>query len=455
MPSAPPPHRRFGLRSKVGLLVTAISVGASVCAGTFAYRQMTELTHDAALTHSTAVLDALSVPAAIAIAEANLPKLDSYVAELVMQRSTDVLILEIVDLEGRVLITSETGMVGVHGARFNSEFMERALRADTPYFIFGPDPYHPRWLDISRPVELGQRWGTLIARFSLLPLTNRLDALTRTIIILAALAALFGWVVSLLVLNRLVVQPVRRLADMARRLGEGEFTVRTTYDRHDEVRDLSESLNTMAERLQEYTSGLETAVQERTADLEQANEELKRLATTDGLTGLRNHRFFQETLKLEVKKSRRHSRPVTVCMVDVDHFKHFNDTHGHPAGDVVLRTLARTLEQRLRTTDIVARYGGEEFSLILLDTHPDAGERTANELTQVIRETAFEGGQSQPMGRVTISVGIASFPDDANSPAELISRADEALYASKHCGRDRVTRWRSDLAEATHEGTKK
>lgn len=455
MPPAAPPNRRIGLRSKVGLLVTTISVGASVCAGTFAYRQMTELTHDAALSHATAVLDALSVPAAIALADANLPKLDSYVAELVMQRSTDVLILEVVDLEGRVLITSETGMVGVHGARFDSEFMARALRAETPYFVFGPDLYRPRWLDISRPVELGQRWGTLVARFSLLPLTNRLDTLTRTIIVLAALAAIFGWLISLLVLNRLVVQPVRRLADMARRLGEGDFDVRTTYHRHDEVRDLSESLNTMAERLQKYTGGLEAAVQERTADLEEANEELKRLATTDGLTGLRNHRFFQEALKLEVKKSQRHSRPVTICMVDVDHFKHFNDTHGHPAGDEVLRTLATTLEQRLRTTDIVARYGGEEFSLILLDTDPADGEKTANELVQVIRETNFDGEGTQPMGRVTISVGVATFPDDADSPAELLSRADAALYASKHSGRDRSTRWQAELHASTADGDEK
>ncbi|MCA9549748.1 MAG: hypothetical protein KC933_06910, partial [Myxococcales bacterium] len=119
--------RRVGLRVEVGVLVAVISVVASAGAGILAYRQMAELTDQAGIIHATAVLDALSAPAAVAIAAHDFPKLDNFVAELVAQRSTDVLFMEVVDPDGRVLATSQTGMVGVQEGRFEEGFMTRAL----------------------------------------------------------------------------------------------------------------------------------------------------------------------------------------------------------------------------------------------------------------------------------------------------------------------------------------
>ncbi|MCB9651302.1 MAG: diguanylate cyclase [Deltaproteobacteria bacterium] len=443
--------RRVGLRVEVGVLVAVISVVASAGAGILAYRQMAELTDQAGIIHATAVLDALSAPAAVAIAAHDFPKLDNFVAELVAQRSTDVLFMEVVDPDGRVLATSQTGMVGVQEGRFEEGFMTHALDAQGTYFAFGPDREAPRYLDVAKPVILGQRWGTLVARFSLEPFSDRLVMLKRTVIALAALSALLGWVVTIVLLERVVVRPVRKLASMARRLGEGELDIRTAYQRRDEIGELGMSLNTMARRLERYTTGLEGAVRERTADLEAANQELKRLATTDGLTGLRNHRFFQDTLEFELKRASRHPHPLTLCMLDVDHFKTLNDTHGHPVGDEALRTLARALERRLRATDIVARYGGEEFAIVLLDTDAAGGLAFAETLAEVVRETDFPGAETQPLGRLSVSIGVATFPSDAADRAQLIRRADAALYEAKRQGRDRVVRWHEGLVEGSLE----
>lgn len=451
---AAPSRRPKRLRTQVGILVAAISVVASVSAGLLGVRQTTKLMHEASQAHAMAVLDALAVPAAVAIADNDLAKLDSFVNELARRNEPtgeirkDIMSLEVFDLEGRVLATSKTGMVGVAPSSGDDTFLARALLSEGPYFEFEGDPQDPTALHISKPIELGQRWGTLVARFSLSHYMNRLSDRRKFAFGLAAISALVGWLVTVYLLERLMVQPVRRLARLAKRLGEGELDLRTAYHRPDEIGDLARSLNTMARRLETYTTSLEGAVRERTADLQAANRRLERLATTDGLTGLRNHRFFQETLEFELKRAARHPRPLTLCMLDVDHFKQFNDTHGHPAGDEVLRTVARLLEQRLRSTDIVARYGGEEFAVVLLDTDREGSLALAASLCEVVREARFDGAETQPLGGLTISVGVATFPDDGEDRATLIRRADAALYAAKRQGRDRVVQWDPELPES-------
>lgn len=190
---------------------------------------------------------------------------------------------------------------------------------------------------------------------------------------------------------------------------------------------------------QEMTEKLESRVAERTAELESVNHQLEALSATDGLTGVFNRRYFDTRLAEEALRSRRQG-PMALIMIDVDHFKSFNDNLGHQAGDACLRRLADALTTVVRRgTDIVARYGGEEFAIILPYTDATgAGELAEKVRKNVEQELRFQW-EGQPVP-VTISVGVAAAPGGLPvEPGQLIAAADEALYASKQAGRNRVT----------------
>lgn len=155
-------------------------------------------------------------------------------------------------------------------------------------------------------------------------------------------------------------------------------------------------------------------------------------ARTDGLTGLSNHITFQSMLRTEHERMLRYGSPYSILLVDLDHFKRINDTHGHPMGDEILRRVARLLRQRARVTDTVARYGGEEFALLLLETTREQATTVAEDACCVVRD----GDLPVP---VTVSVGLASSSDGfAESAEELLAAADRALYAAKDAGRNQV-----------------
>jgi len=192
------------------------------------------------------------------------------------------------------------------------------------------------------------------------------------------------------------------------------------------------------EELERLNAHLEDLVLQRTMELEEANARLSKLAVTDGLTGLFNHRHFHERLARETDRAGRTGEPVTLLMIDVDHFKQYNDANGHQAGDGVLRTLAGLFGAGRRMNDVVARYGGEEFAIILSGTERQAGYNVAEYIRRRVAETRFEGGESQPGGRLTISVGVGVAPGDADDSLALIQVTDEALYQAKDRGRNTV-----------------
>ncbi|MBR1460366.1 diguanylate cyclase [bacterium] len=162
------------------------------------------------------------------------------------------------------------------------------------------------------------------------------------------------------------------------------------------------------------------------------------LATTDGLTELYNHRYFQEQMQMAVENARRYNADFSLIIIDIDFFKNFNDNYGHQAGDAVLRQVASTLKANVRITDIVCRYGGEEMSIILPNTPYDIAVSIANKLCRIVAEMPFDLNNGKE-GRVTISLGVSAFGEqDGKTPEELVSAADARLYNAKNNGRNRV-----------------
>jgi len=173
---------------------------------------------------------------------------------------------------------------------------------------------------------------------------------------------------------------------------------------------------------------------------------LKRLrnqANTDGLTGLLNKRHLLKELANQVIAAENQAQTLGVFIFDIDHFKNFNDTNGHPAGDDLLRQLAQLLRETLRPNDWCCRYGGEEFMVIMPQTGPKEAMEIAEGIRRAIDERVFPHQENQPTGNLTISGGVAVFPTGGSSSEELIKHADSALYESKHSGRNRVTQHHS------------
>ncbi|MEW6417054.1 MAG: diguanylate cyclase [Nitrospirota bacterium] len=167
--------------------------------------------------------------------------------------------------------------------------------------------------------------------------------------------------------------------------------------------------------------------------------EIERLAITDGLTGIFNHRHFQERLSQEFSRLERFSEPLSILILDIDNFKDINDTYGHPVGDSVLKAVADVIKKTIRNIDISARYGGEEFAVILLNTGARGALNMAERLRKAVMDKTFSA--ENKTFRVTVSIGISTCPDDGKRKEELIERADKALYHAKRTGRNRSILW--------------
>lgn len=231
-----------------------------------------------------------------------------------------------------------------------------------------------------------------------------------------------------------ILRTLRLLLDAARRVRGGDLAARTNLRAgKDELAQLGVEFDLMAEALQRREEELNRALKEKNAQ-----------AMTDALTGLLNRRYLDEYLPREIARALRSGEPFAVLMFDLDHFKAFNDNFGHDAGDRVLQELATLLHSMTRSGDIACRYGGEEFVLIMHRSTLESARRRAEDIrTAVSRLDLVHRGI--PLGRLTVSIGLAAFPGCGNDTEALLRAADTALYAAKHAGRDRVEVAPSDL----------
>lgn len=227
-------------------------------------------------------------------------------------------------------------------------------------------------------------------------------------------AGVAGWLLA-----RSILKPLSILQAGVNSLGEGQLSHRIQLSSQDELGQLAVRFNQMAKTLEENQM------------------ELINLATRDGLTGAYNRREFTKRLKAELERSQRYQHFCSLIMFDIDFFKKLNDTHGHQAGDEALKSVAALLKREVRPSDQVARYGGEEFAVILPQTNTDEAVLVAERLRQmlIVQDIAIAANQTI---RVTASLGVATFPDDAQNDESLLGSADQALYAAKHGGRNRV-----------------
>ena len=249
------------------------------------------------------------------------------------------------------------------------------------------------------------------------------------LLVVVFLLLVVGWVAFRLGL--IIVRPLERLAAGANVVSTGDLDVDLpTTGEAGEVDALTAIFNNMVRRLR--------AGRQQLANLNETlrhhAEDLEKLSVTDGLTGLVNHRALMQRLGEEATRAKRTDRPFCVIMADVDFFKKYNDEFGHPAGDEVLKQVAQILRDSTRTVDCVARYGGEEFSALLPETSAEGAMEVAERMRARVAATQFAGRE------ITVSLGVAEFPTDANTTERIIAVADKALYEAKKTGRNRVVR---------------
>lgn len=272
------------------------------------------------------------------------------------------------------------------------------------------------------------------------------DAIKQRSLLVLLLASSLAIALGLTIAGALA-RPLARIAAAVERLRAGEWNVRLKTSGQDEIHQLAAAFNSLAEQLakrdaelKRVTENLERQVAERTCELRQANEELRLVSQLDGLTGIANRRSFDEALRREWRRAMRDEEPLALIMLDADHFKAYNDTYGHQAGDECLKFIAAQVKAAAkRSTDLAARYGGEEFALILTECDLAGAAQVAERLRSSIEEAAWPHAGSAVAKVVTVSLGVVAVcPQQEEQALELVAAADRAMYRAKQSGRNRV-----------------
>jgi diguanylate cyclase (GGDEF)-like protein len=286
----------------------------------------------------------------------------------------------------------------------------------------------------------GSLAGWLAATVSVSAAYKPLDEARNRLLKITVPALLILLAGTFLVARRLV-RPIERLSEGAQRVATGDLDVHLPVQGNDELADLTRAFNEMASRIREGRASLEQArddLKQANEDLEKGNRQLEELARTDGLTGLFNRRHFQQRLDAMIEKAEKEEQPFSLLLLDLDHFKQYNDRWGHTEGDAELRRVAAQVLRAVRSTDEAYRYGGEELAVLLPSCPKEQATRVAHKIRAAVAAGPQKQGRFGVRTTTTVSIGVATFPEDARVARGLVDTADAALYEAKAAGRDRV-----------------
>src|SRR6059036_324850 len=320
---------------------------------------------------------------------------------------------------GQIYLMTRTGRLIVSSRGSSRELMRQGYARDDANWLLARE---------GRAIQFGSFTGNrVVGSVRIVPALNwvvvaeiptteafsqvaRLRNVTLGIVtLLLAVAGALAYLLSLL-----IVRPLDRLSQAAGKVARGDLDVGLPVTTGGEVGYLTQVFNHMVARLRE------------------SRVELERLSVTDPLTGLYNRLRMMEALENEVRRSRRLQHPFAVLMADLDHFKKYNDAHGHPAGDAALKRIGAIMREASRDVDFVARYGGEEFLLMMPETETEGASEVAQRLRRKIENEKLTEGS------ITVSIGVSRFPGNGDGAEALIAAADAALYEAKHAGGNRV-----------------
>ena len=322
----------------------------------------------------------------------------------------------------------------------------------------------PKLVMFEEPILIdGEKVGQLSLGLSTRSTLKRLESQKYSLVKREALIILLIAIAEFVALSLIIIRPVRVMTDSLNESVDpsgkitGELPIRT----QDEFGMFAEQFNNLRNQLNKANDALQSRIEsadqkliESNKQLEQqskalkiVNEEFKRLAMTDPLTGLFNRRHFSDLIENEISVSKRHGDVNSFLLIDIDHFKKINDTYGHLEGDMVLESFAELLSTHSRETDILCRMGGEEFVMFCRRADKASSLIIAEKIRHAIGNRAFRFGENE--FRITVSIGISTFPDkNVETMGDLVKQADVALYYCKHNGRDQVAHF-SDLSDQT------
>ncbi len=276
-------------------------------------------------------------------------------------------------------------------------------------------------------------------------LHDKMDAVwTASLGVMALGIALLGWMVMKEVWAKVgkAVEIIDRLHRENDPVG-ASFQLKST----DEIDRIPSVVTRLVEITKQQMSELKAyneQIQLLNSKLREANQKLHQISIEDALTGLYNRRYFDDRVGHEIARTKRFGRDLALAMIDIDFFKHFNDTAGHPAGDRALATIGAIIRNSVRETDLPFRYGGEEFVIILPETTAESATYVAERIRSAVEKQEFPGESAQPNGALTISIGVSMLRADCSNLEEFLSAADKALYKAKSIGRNRVVAYSTD-----------